>query len=155
MSESLPPIISCDYTDLFRHRSRSYTFDSIAIPIGIDWLGFGWGGVAGISIAVGLGIGCSAVGLPWWIGAALGAITTVVVYALISKDSRGRVSPIERLFIWLDYTFRQPQSIHGTGSDDAPTDLHWQVLLWRPEWMSDSGTDFPPPAQYGITTKGR
>lgn len=199
------PIISVDYTDLFRHRSRSYTFDTIRIGPGLDWLGFGWGLGFGAAVAAGLGtllwaielpwlpwwLGLAAcvatIGvvyaivtsdagsswsssvatstglvlavielswLPWWVGMLLGVLTTIVVYVLVSKDSRGNVSPVEQLFLAIDYTFRQPTRIQGLGSDDAPTELHWQAILWNPEWMSSSTTDFTPPAQYGVRTKG-
>lgn len=76
------------------------------------------------------------------------------MYSVVSKDSLGRVSPIERLFLAIDYTFRQPSRIHGLGADDAPTDLHWQALLWRPDWSRADSTQFPPSAQYDVT-KGR
>ncbi|MFI9507327.1 hypothetical protein [Nocardia sp. NPDC052566] len=143
-------IISVDYTDLFRHRSRSYTFDDIAIPVGVDWVGFAWGAAAGAAVAVGSAVCLSLVGFPWWIGVMLGVAAAGAVYAMVSTDSRGKVSPVERLFLFLDYHLRQPRRFDGTGSDDEPTYLHLQVLLWRPGWMPESDNDFPEPALYGI-----
>lgn len=154
MADSPDRIISIDYTDLFRHRSRSFNFDEFAIRPGIDWQGFGWGvgaailtgGVSGIVAAVFTTSTWAAVGIGFLIATPI----AVIVYQLIARDSRGRLSPLERLFLWIDFTFRQPHTLRGTRAADAATELHWQAMLWRPGWSDPVDGEFRPPVAYGI-----
>lgn len=146
-------IISHDWTNLFRHRSRQFSMDEFRLP-GVDWVGAGVAGGAALSIGIGttlllwlLGIGW------WWIGLLVGIVAGGAVYPVVAKDTEGRVTPLESTTLWIDYHLFQPAMLQGTGKDEYPTDLHWQAILYRPEDMPDYSDSFPAPAPYGTYRK--
>ena len=147
-------IISHDWTNLFRHRSRQFSMDEYSIARGVDWVGAVCALVALIVVGGGSSLALSTIGISWWwIGIAFGLAAAGLAYRLVSKDTEGRVNPIEATSLWIDYHLLQPAMLQGTGKDEYPTDLHWQVLLFRPEDMPDYSNSFPAPAPYGTYRK--
>lgn len=149
MADNADRIVSVDSTDIFRHRSRSFTVDDLRIPMGVDWTGLIWGLIAGATVATTSCLLIHALGFSWWwFGLLLGLAAAASVYKLVVRQ-QGGLSPAERLSLRIDY-LRQPAVLHGIGNDRYPTLLHWQALLYRPHDIPDYDDAFPPPAEYGI-----
>ncbi|MFD6516922.1 hypothetical protein [Rhodococcus sp. NPDC060176] len=147
-------IISHDWTDLFRHRSRQFTMDQYSLGPGVDFVGAGWALGAFALTGGGLTWFLRKVDFPWWwVGLVIGVVVAVIAYTLLSKDTGGKVTPLEGAALWLDYWLFQPAMLQGEGADDYPTDLHWQVLFFRPEDMPPHHDAFPPAVPYGTRRK--
>lgn len=147
-------IISRDWTNLFRHRSRNFTMDEYQIARGVDWIGAAT--AAGTAVVVGAGAGklLALIGVSWWwVGLLLGGAAGALVYHLVAKDTEGKLTPLETVTFYLDYHLVQPAMLQGTGKDEYPTDLHWQALLYRPDDMPEYSDRFPSPAPYGTYRK--
>lgn len=147
-------IISHDWTDLFRHRSRQFTMDGYSVGRGVDFVGAIWAfGIFALT-AGGLTVLLRKFDFPWWwAGLLIGGVVAVIAYTLLSKDTGGKVTPLEAAAMWLDYWLFQPAMLQGEGADDYPTDLHWQVLFFRPEDMPPHHDSFPLPVPYGTRRK--
>ncbi|MDH6284587.1 hypothetical protein [Prescottella agglutinans] len=147
-------IISHDWTRLFRHRSRSFTMGDYAYSRGVDWVGAGWAAATAVVVSGGLTYLLIQIGFRWWwAGLVIGAVAAGIVYRIVAKDTGGDISPIESAKLWLDYRLFQPAMMQGVGSDVYPTDLHWQVILYRPEDMPVHSNAFPEAAPYGTYRK--
>ena len=151
--DSSARIISHDWTNLFRHRSRQFSIDEFRLP-GVDWVGAGVAGGTAVTVGLGTALLLGLVGIDWWwIGLLVGIVSGGATYPLVAKDTEGRVTPLESTTLWIDYHLFQPAMLQGTGTDEYPTDLHWQVILHRPEDMPTYSDDFPAPAPYGTYRK--
>ncbi|CAG7636150.1 hypothetical protein SIM91_04890 [Rhodococcus opacus] len=147
-------IISHDWTNLFRHRSRQFSMDEFRFAHGVDWVGAAV--AAGTAVVVGVGSGTllwlAGIGW-WWLGSLVGVAVGGAAYLAVAKDTEGRVTPLESTTLWIDYHLFQPSMLQGAGTDEYPTDLHWQVLFYRPDDMPEYSDSFPAPAPYGIYRK--
>lgn len=147
-------ILSRDWTNLFRHRSRNFTMDEFRFARGVDWVGASVAGVTALAVGAGASGLLSLTGTGWWwLGLLLGGGAGGLAYHVMAKDTEGRVTPLESVTLFLDYHLFQPAMLQGTGKDEYPTDLHWQALLYRPDDMPEYSDCFPSPAPYGTYRK--
>ncbi|ANE05536.1 hypothetical protein [Corynebacterium crudilactis] len=126
-----------DYTSLVNHRERMWNIEgtSLAKLGGLD--------IPALFTALGLAIPATVIvgavflllGIPLpFLFIALPAIA-VVLYSLFTRETV-KNTPKELLLRFVARTAQPKRYISGMDAGNQPTEMTWQVILWRPEWAN-------------------
>lgn len=129
-------VTALTHTALRDRPRRLWSFNDVSLP-----------GLRIPGLLAGAGVLVSFLMLGWALQSVLGGPTIVIAFLLgviasvtayfawgMSVSDLGGAGVT--ILFWVDYQFRQPKSIHGSGANREPTHLQWQVILWEP---TDSG----------------